>query len=105
MQEQRGAVGTEKSESGDDGLDRVYRQVLRTHLREDTGELPYSGRLVDLGIDSLATVQLLIDVEEAFGIFFPDELVTAKTFNTIGSLRSVIETLVDEKGRERGDSA
>lgn len=76
-----------------------YERILREHLHGYSDELSNSSRLTDLGVDSLAVVQLLINIEDAFEIFFPDELVTAQTFNTVGSLRAVIESLAD--GEER----
>ena len=67
-------------------------------LGADT-ELTPDRRLADLGLDSLATVGLLVDVEESFGVEFPDEALTADTFATAASLWSVVAGLPrDEPG-------
>lgn len=43
----------------------------------------------DLGADSLDAVDLIMAVEEEFGILVPDE--TAETFKTVGDIVSYIE--------------
>lgn len=48
------------------------------------------------GLDSLAVVELLMHVEEVYGVVIPDELLTSETFATPGSLWAVIAGL----GRE-----
>ncbi|MBY8848280.1 phosphopantetheine-binding protein [Saccharothrix longispora] len=43
------------------------------------------------GLDSMATVELLLRVEEAFGVDVPDSELTAATFATPGALWTVVE--------------
>ena len=72
------------------------------------GRLPFTGSeslgpddpLMDLGLDSLTIVQLIGDLENAFHIDFPDDLVDAETFATVGSLWAVVQGLATA-----GDSA
>jgi acyl carrier protein len=67
--------------------DATFEAMLRVYL-------PYGGEgplgaddvLADLGLDSMSVVSLLVDLEAGYGIEFPDELLTAETFDTVGSL-------------------
>ncbi|MFI6991739.1 phosphopantetheine-binding protein [Nonomuraea wenchangensis] len=77
-------------------LHEQYRLLLLRHLPDVTEEqLLMDTRLPDLGLDSLSTVQLLLEIEEEFMISIPDELMTLETFSTVGSLYSVVRELAD----------
>lgn len=60
--------------------------------------LPYAGTvetwdgvaLADVGLDSMAAIDLVLDIEQAFGVMFPDELLVAETFTTATSLYEVV---------------
>ncbi|MFE7504663.1 phosphopantetheine-binding protein [Promicromonospora sp. NPDC057488] len=69
--------------------------IIRPYLPLLGSETPLSpdDRLSDLGLDSLGTVGLLIELEDAFAVSIPDELLTSTTFDTASSLRQVIEAL------------
>jgi acyl carrier protein len=75
-------------------------EVLRRHLRGATPARPLAPatRLEDLGLDSLSAMSLLLDLEDRFGVSFPDSMLTAGTFRTVGTLRAAIGSLT---GRER----
>lgn len=48
--------------------------------------------LYDLGMTSFASVQLMLALEEAFDIEFPEHMLNRKTFQTIATIdRSVAE--------------
>lgn len=78
-----------------------YEDVLRPHLPLLTGEseLETNVSLADLGLDSLGTVSLLVQLEETFDVMIPDELLIAESFSTPGTLWSVIDDL--RKGADR----
>ncbi|WP_214324768.1 phosphopantetheine-binding protein [Nonomuraea sediminis] len=77
-------------------LDEQYRLLLLRHLPGVTAEqLLMDARLPDLGLDSLSTIQVLLEIEDEFMISIPDELMTLDTFSTVGSLYSVIRELAD----------
>jgi acyl carrier protein len=69
--------------------------VLRAHVPSLAGDAPIEPRasLPDLGLDSLATVALLVDLEEAFGIMIPDEDLGPDTFATPLGLWAVVGRL------------
>jgi acyl carrier protein len=54
-------------------------------------------RLSDLGFDSVALVQLMVHLEEAFCISLPDEALSAETFESVGSLWLVVSDLLDSQ--------
>lgn len=55
--------------------------------------LPEDVPLAQLGLDSLASINLLLDLEDTFEVSFPDEMLTPETFRTVGSLRAAVERL------------
>ncbi len=58
--------------------------------QELTAEMALFG--TGLGLDSVATLELLVGLEKEFGIeISPDELVQAGAFRTVGSLVGFIE--------------
>ncbi|MCO1580268.1 MULTISPECIES: phosphopantetheine-binding protein [unclassified Crossiella] len=74
-----------------------FEKILRQHLPAlgAEAELPEAAGLADLGLDSLQTVDLLLELEEHYGISFPDEELSAETFATAGALWKVISGLAD----------
>ncbi len=50
--------------------------------------------LTRLGLDSMAAINLMIDIEDEFGITFPDALLTPETFRTSMTLSSAIEEIM-----------
>ena len=45
------------------------------------------------GLSSLATVNVMLALEQRFAIEIPDELLTRRTFQTLASLRRVVDSL------------
>lgn len=76
----------------------LFEKTLRTALSllDEGAELPPTARLADLGLDSLSTVNLLIELEEQLEIMIPDELLTMTTFATAADLWAVVEPLTAE---------
>ncbi|WP_405059954.1 phosphopantetheine-binding protein [Kribbella sp. NBC_01505] len=74
---------------------KILEEKVRAHLPllPDEAELPPDAELVSLGLDSLGTVTLLLELEETFAIEIPDELLSASTFATMASLQQVVTTL------------
>lgn len=54
----------------------------------------------DLGMDSLRLMNLVLDIEDEFGISFDDGNLLFENFNRIGDLRDIIEKLESEKNNE-----
>ena len=57
--------------------------------------IDFDMNLKDLGLDSIASIQLLIEIEDEFDIEITDEYLTDNTFSTISSLRKVVEEIME----------
>jgi acyl carrier protein len=74
-----------------DGDFEHFERILRANLPVAVpGRLHPAGRLADFGLDSLLLIQLVVQLEEAFEVDIPDELLTARTFETVDSLWTVL---------------
>ncbi len=73
------------------------REILAKHSRLDVdiNSLKEEDDLYELGLTSLTTVNIMLAIEDAFDIEFPDSKLNRKTFNSIESLVEVIEELVE----------
>ncbi len=47
------------------------------------------------GLDSLAIVNVLMDIEEHFDIELPDELLSRRSFSSIATIASVVTALTE----------
>lgn len=85
----------ELTSNTDEISDKIHA-VLRPHLRflDKDAPLPPSENLGKLGLDSMAAINLLFELEQAFGIQIPDSLLTADTFETAESLEKTVRPLV-----------
>lgn len=72
-----------------------FEQVLRTYLPLLSQNEPLSSEvsLAEYGLDSLATVSVLLELEEVFHVMIPDELLVEATFSTPSSLWNVLSEL------------
>ena len=81
-----------------------FEKVLRPHLPlAGDRQIRPDADLADLGLDSLALVSLLIDVEETFRVTIPDELLMSATFASAGALWQVVVSLSDAPDDSSGD--
>ena len=68
------------------------RQIIAEQLGVKKEEVTYSAKFVDdLGADSLDTVELVMALEETFGIEIPDD--DAEKMTTVGSALRYIEEI------------
>jgi acyl carrier protein len=76
----------------------TVREVLAQHgrLGVPVAELTDDCDLYAAGLTSLATVGVMLALEEAFDIEFPDGLLTRRTFGSIASLASAVRSLAPE---------
>lgn len=71
-------------------LDRVVRPHLK---RLEPGViLSPDASLGDLGLDSMASIDLLLDLEETFGISINDEELTERSFESLGEIARLVES-------------
>ncbi len=73
------------------------REILTAHgrLSINPQELGDSDDLYAAGLTSLTTVNIMLAIEDAFDIEFPDSKLNRKTFDSIESLVDVVTELSD----------
>jgi acyl carrier protein len=72
------------------------REVLAAHGRmaADPREVDERADLYELGLTSHASVDVMLALEDAFDIEFPDEVLKKSTFASIHNIEQVVEGLV-----------
>jgi len=73
----------------------TIREILTQHGRLPVGveTLSDDSDLYNAGVTSLATVGLMLALEDAFDIEFPENKLSRKTFESIEAISEVIEEL------------
>lgn len=74
----------------------TIRQVLAEHgrLTKDAMQLPADADLYQLGLTSHASVNIMLALEGAFDIEFPDYMLTRGMFASIDALGSAVGSLL-----------
>jgi acyl carrier protein len=67
----------------------VYVQALRS--ARDPAELPHDGLVAELGIDSITALEILIFVEEEFGVTIEDEDLSPALIDSVDTLARYVE--------------
>ncbi len=82
-----------------DALTEKIRGILKLHgkLPTDIATLSDSADLYSAGLTSQASVGLMLALEGAFDIEFPDNLLNRKTFESVVAIRGVITQLTGGK--------
>jgi acyl carrier protein len=76
-------------------LKEIVLQVLKRHLKrlEDQQEIESHVDLRRYGLNSMASVSILLDIEEEVGIEIPDTYLTEETFKSADTLYNVVSIL------------
>jgi acyl carrier protein len=72
------------------------RDVLAAHGRMaiDPLEVDEQADLYELGMTSHASVDVMLALEDAFDIEFPDEVLKKSTFASVHNIEQVVESLI-----------
>jgi acyl carrier protein len=62
-------------------------------LAVDVSTLDDDANLYDVGLTSHASVNLMLALEDAFDIEFPDEMLRKQTFESVTAIRAALEEL------------
>ena len=75
----------------------IIREVLAQHgsLSVDVNALDPESDLYDAGLTSLATVGVMLALEDRFNIEFPESMLRRKTFESLDSIADALSKLVD----------
>jgi acyl carrier protein len=95
-------TGTEDAMKSDSGVREVgsdlaaIREILAQHGRlcAAAGSLQDDSDLYSAGLTSLATVNVMLALENHFDIEFPDAMLSRKTFASIESIAEAVAELV-----------
>ena len=71
------------------------RGLIEKRLQIPRDDITPDASLVDLGADSIAMMDLLMDLESGFGILIPDQ--EAANIRTVGEATSAVEKLLQAK--------
>lgn len=75
-------------------IDRIKELVVaHAGLAGDGSELSEDTDLYRAGMKSFASVQLMLALEEAFEIEFPEEMLNRATFRSIGAIERAVAAL------------
>jgi acyl carrier protein len=82
-----------------DGIDEEIRRIVGSYGRlsvavESVGP---EDSLYRLGMTSHATLNVMLALEEAFDVEFPDDLLQRSNFETLSSIGTAISGLVDHR--------
>jgi acyl carrier protein len=77
-------------------IQNQVREVLAAHGRMavDPREVDDRADLYQLGLTSHASVDVMLALEEAFDIEFPEEVLKKSTFESVHNIAQVIDSLV-----------
>ena len=77
--------------------DRI-RAIIREHARlnVDANQLTDGADLYQAGMSSHASVNVMLALENAFDVEFPDEMLTRNTFASIAAIRDALAQLSGE---------
>jgi len=79
------------------GTDTEIRRVLSEHARlpVEVGSLDENADLFQAGMTSHASVNVMLALEEAFDVEFPETMLRKATFESVGAIRSAIAELTE----------
>ena len=76
---------------------RICRLLTENaHLAVDPSSLEDHADLYRAGMSSLSTVNLMMALEEEFGVEFPDDMLQPSTFQSVASIRSALGRLTSQ---------
>lgn len=85
--------GTEVNDQ--DVTDRL-RKLLMDQLHQVPEDVNWeTATLADLGLDSMTAIELVLGIEDTFGVQFPEERLVRETFSTLTELAAVVRTMIE----------
>ena len=72
-------------------------EILYENLSEDIRSIDMDTQIANLQISSLLFIQIVVAIEEEFGIEFSDDRLEAETFSTVLSLAQYVDGLISSE--------
>jgi acyl carrier protein len=81
-----------------DSAENEIREVLAAHgrLAADVGSLAADADLYEAGMSSHASVNVMLGLEDAFDVEFPDRMLRRDVFESIASIAAALDELRQE---------
>ena len=80
-----------------ENIEDQLKKIIAEQLMVEVDELTDEASFVDtLGADSLDTVEMVMEIEDEFGIEIPDE--DAEKMSTVGDAIAYVKSKVEKKG-------
>jgi acyl carrier protein len=78
-------------------LERI-QEIIKDHARlaVDPADVSESTDLYSLGMTSHASVNVMLALEDAFDVEFPDRMLTRSVFGSMGAIRNALTELETE---------
>jgi acyl carrier protein len=85
--------------SEDDGMNETIRELLVKFggLPVAVDQIADDADLYATGLSSFASVQLMLGIEEAFDIEFPDNLLNRKSFASIAAIEKTVDLILNSR--------
>lgn len=79
-----------------------YERLMRSYCQFDNADDPLDAdaSMVQLGIDSAQIVGLVLELEDLFGIEFPNEYFTPEIFATPNTLWAAVKSMLEVSASE-----
>jgi acyl carrier protein len=76
----------------------TIREVLANHghLSEDVSRIARDADLYAAGLTSHASVNVMLGLEDAFDVEFPEHMLRKATFSSIGMIQDAIDQLLEK---------
>lgn len=76
-------------------MEEQIRSIVAEHgrLSTDVAQLDEQASLYQAGLTSHASVNLMLALEDHFGIEFPERMLRRRTFENIAAIKSAVEEL------------
>ena len=80
-------------------LDTTIRSVLTEHggLARAASQVADDDDLYQLGLSSHGTVNVMLALEDAFSVEFPDTMMSKSTFRSVSTIRAALSEVLGER--------
>ncbi len=71
-------------------------EIIKSYVKDlDLDKNRYEANLTELGIDSIAFIQIVVEMEDRFQIEIPDEYLLFSEMDTVYKMASVVMSLTE----------
>ncbi len=83
-------------------LEQKIGEIIQRHIKEPSLPVTEKNNLLDdLGLDSLAIITIVVEIEESFAIEFKDDQLRLENISSRSSLTKIVQELLAENEQEK----